>query len=370
MLKRNFRKLFILFGVIIFIFTFAGCEQTDKDSLDNKDVPQLNNDQPSDAPVDDTPLDQTDDTQNKDDQQDQDEEIIIEWKEQFVDNFSHLHDSDEYLPLDLYIQGAYSYVPSIKITVKDGNVYINDGLYQQATFSEPPVIVYSQGIQSGARNEDEYNGNQEISGTLQKIQESTQYYFLTCGSNPVGINKIIVCRVDNTFYFLIHDTNGEQIIRIFSAILEEEDWKDQVEEKWEKTFSKNFSGGKTSFTAEPYMHAGALNWVYSLEITVEDAKIYINDILYEQVRSYETPVIKYDKMRFVNFDDSDRPNSEQLLLRILRRIKESKFCYVLETAENAEIGKKIAVYKIDGVFYFVNFSEDGNVLRIHRAIVE
>ena len=118
------------------------------------------------------------------------------------------------------------------------------------------------------------------------------------------------------------------------------------------------------FLADFYIQ-DVLSWVYSLKIMKEDDKIYINDVLYEYAPSAEPPVVLYTPFFFAQAADN------QELSEVLNKIQESKSCYILKTDENHNFGKKIAIYQIDGAYYFLRFYDDnGYVMRIHRAIIQ
>ena len=125
-----------------------------------------------------------------------------------------------------------------------------------------------------------------------------------------------------------------------------------------------------SFYAEHYIQSPPLSWVYSPEIRVDDGQIYIHDFLYEQVSSSAPPAVVYSEGFLNNAAFYDSQNGNQEISDTLQRIKESEFCYVLKTDEVCNTGKEIFVYEIDNAFYFVRFFESGEVMRIHRAIIE
>ena len=227
MLKWNFIRLFILFGVIIFIFSFVGCGRGNEASLNNNDEPKTEGDKLNSGYIDDTPLNNTNDAQDDGDQQSQPDGETDEWKQLFAENFE----------------------------------------------------------------------------------------------------------------------------------------------------------GKVSFTADHYMQNPALSWSYSLEVTVDNESIFINDILYKQSPSFDPPAFSYGTMAIIDQDilrqlsESQNPDQmyeelEKEASAILKKLEESKSCYILETDTDTKLGKKIVVYKVDDAFYFVNFYESGHVLRIHRAVVE
>ena len=49
----------------------------------------------------------------------------------------------------------------------------------------------------------------------------------------------------------------------------------------------------------------------------------------------------------------------------MQKIQNSETCYMLETESTTAKAKKIAVYIVDGKYYFVNFSSSNELIRIH-----
>ncbi len=128
------------------------------------------------------------------------------------------------------------------------------------------------------------------------------------------------------------------------------------------TPSKN---GIISFQAEPYIQDPALSWEYSLDIKLEDDKIYINDILYEESSSVP-PVVLYSDgfLAHANYIDE---TTDLTTANTLTQIKNCESCYLLETKQDSKAGQQIFVYKINNALYFIRFFDNGEVMRIHSA---
>ena len=121
--------------------------------------------------------------------------------------------------------------------------------------------------------------------------------------------------------------------------------------------------GVISFSAEPYINHG-ISWEYSLDIKIEDGKIYMHNILYDGSTS-PSPVIEYGEGFLADAAFTDKINQNQEMSNTLEKIKKSETCYLLETKQHSPVGEKICVYEIDDVFYFVRFYDNGKVMRIH-----
>ncbi len=123
-----------------------------------------------------------------------------------------------------------------------------------------------------------------------------------------------------------------------------------------------------SLRAEPYI-TSVISWDYSLDIKIEDGKIYINDTLYKKSSSVP-PVILYSDALLHYANHADKINNNQKMVNTLTKIKNSTPCYLLETDQVCKTGQKLSVYEIDGTYYFVRFFDNGEVMRIHYATVE
>ena len=123
--------------------------------------------------------------------------------------------------------------------------------------------------------------------------------------------------------------------------------------------------GVISFSAAPYTQLSALSWEYSLDIKIENGKIYIHDILYDGSTSV-SPVIEYEEGALTLAHHTNEATGTDIA-NTLTKIKNSKTCFLLETKQHSPVGEKICVYEIDDVFYFVRFYDNGKVMRIHYA---
>ena len=123
--------------------------------------------------------------------------------------------------------------------------------------------------------------------------------------------------------------------------------------------------GHVNFIAEPYIQAPALSWEYSLDVKIEDGKIYINGVLYEESSS-TPPGVLYSDGFLSHADYTDKINNTEIT-STLTKIKDCESCYLLETGQDSKAGQKISVYEIDNFLYFVRFFDNGEVMRIHYA---
>ena len=105
-----------------------------------------------------------------------------------------------------------------------------------------------------------------------------------------------------------------------------------------------------------------LSWSYSINVSVDNGNIYLDGVLYKESYKQSHGVLVDEAL----IADAKTKGREE----ILNKIRDADFCYELTTDEETNLGQRIAVYKIDRTYYFVNFYENGNVLRIHAAEVK
>ena len=117
------------------------------------------------------------------------------------------------------------------------------------------------------------------------------------------------------------------------------------------------------FRADTYAQHVAMSWWYSIDVKVENGHIYLDDILYDRVSYVE-------KYEFLENDHlfSD-VYSEEEISETLEKIRNQKGCYVLEAKINDTTDMTYVVYDIEGTYYFLSFSDNGEVRRIHVADV-
>lgn len=124
--------------------------------------------------------------------------------------------------------------------------------------------------------------------------------------------------------------------------------------------------GKTQLTAEMFIQSVAISSMYSLDIEVVGDKIRINNTLYKKAGRVTDPEITYEHTLFSWAEHQD-PSGH--IVEVLEKIQNSESCYVLEAENYASTGMRVAIYEIDGMYYFAT-SLDGIVLKIHAAPIE
>lgn len=148
--------------------------------------------------------------------------------------------------------------------------------------------------------------------------------------------------------------------------------------KWINTASQNGTlpkivieiGGYTDigsntieFCAEPIFENGAISWWYSIDVKIDNEKIYLNEILYNQVSYVEDVKLDWGTPMSGN-------NKQEEMMEAIGKINSQKGCYILETASESKLGKKIAMYVIGDTYYFIRFFDNGQVMRVHSGTAQ
>ncbi len=109
-----------------------------------------------------------------------------------------------------------------------------------------------------------------------------------------------------------------------------------------------------------YYQNMAMSAEFSLEVVFENEDIYISGNLCTDVSYVESLEIAYDEKSVVYYAsrfDSEMPET-------LEKINNNKGFCLLKT-ETEEYTHRYAVCCIDDIYYFLSFSEQGNLARIH-----
>ncbi len=121
--------------------------------------------------------------------------------------------------------------------------------------------------------------------------------------------------------------------------------------------------GEKELRADPYLQRGYLSWAYSLDIKIENGKISLCGITYDKISYVKGLSLSYDTSLLWGAREEEKKET-------LEKIKNQEGFYMLETSGNSSFGKRIAVYYIDGSYYFSSLYENNDVMRIHSAIIE
>ena len=239
----------------------------------------------------------------------------------------------------------------------NGEIYLNGTLYENTGVFKTPNIVYDSSIISRSFMDD------ALYELLVKIRNAESCYVLQAqGNNKYG-NIFSIYYIDGIYYFLneydgkvrtiwCEKTNSEtppEVTPPVNTFVPAPDGEDP------------FGNVQTSFTAKTFAQETFMSAWFSLEVEIDNDKIYLGKTLYKCVGIIENPTITYSQYLLEDLEDDE--NAEEKL-EILEKIKNSKTCYLLKT-DNEEL-ISYSLYYIDGTYYFLN-SISGKPSRIHYA---
>lgn len=117
------------------------------------------------------------------------------------------------------------------------------------------------------------------------------------------------------------------------------------------------------FCADPFLQHVTLSWMYSINVKMENGKIHLNEILYDQVSYVDNFDLDFSHL-------APGPYVNANITEALDKINSQKGCYILETQSESKYGQKIAMYVIGDTYYFIRFFDNGTVMRIHSGTVQ
>ena len=120
--------------------------------------------------------------------------------------------------------------------------------------------------------------------------------------------------------------------------------------------------GAIEFTVAPFAQLVDLSAMFSIDFKLVENCIYINDVLYDSINVISSPKISYNDTLLTNASAS---TTKDEVATVMQKMLNSEACYILETESSTAKAKKIAVYIIDGEYYFVSFSDSNELIRIH-----
>lgn len=239
----------------------------------------------------------------------------------------------------------------------NGEIYMNGALYENIGVFKTPNIVYDRAIIYQSFMDD------ALAELLVKIRNAESRYVLqTQDDNRYG-KTFSIYYIDGMYCFL-NEYNG-RVTALWCEIANSETPPDVTPPV--NTFvpapdgEDPFGNVQTSFTAKTFVQEPFMSAWFSLEVEIDNDKIYLGKTLYECVGIIENPTITYSQYLLEDLGDDE--NAEEKL-EILEKIKNSKTCYLLKT-DNEEL-ISYSLYYIDGTYYFLN-SISGKPSRIHYA---
>ncbi len=146
----------------------------------------------------------------------------------------------------------------------------------------------------------------------------------------------------------------------------ETDGKEAFIDQLKRDFATSENDEAIEFTADPFAQLADLSAMFSIDVSLRENRVYLNGTLYDSIKLITSPEISYDERLLIGTNPSIT-NDE--VATVMQKIQSSESCYVLETESATPHAKaqKIAVYIIDGKYYFVSYSnyDNNELIRIH-----
>ena len=117
--------------------------------------------------------------------------------------------------------------------------------------------------------------------------------------------------------------------------------------------------------ADLYFDAPYISMAYELTIEIVDNCFFINGIAYDEIVYVKNHNVVYDEVLIWYASNYYLTEYE-----ILQRIQNEEGCYILTPEIRNSYGFLIAIYEIDGAYYFLASYEQDIVLRIHKLIID
>ena len=158
------------------------------------------------------------------------------------------------------------------------------------------------------------------------------------------------------------------VLTLFSGCVPTQNDNMSDKQRFIKQMKQSFGNDNSiEITAAPFAQYAPLSAVFSLDVEIFEDNIYVGGDLYDKVEYVRNPEIAIS-----DFDSANKDVTDEECLEIIEKIKNGKSCYILETESAKVESKKIAVYVIDDVYYFLSFMQNSEeqVARIHCVNVK
>lgn len=124
----------------------------------------------------------------------------------------------------------------------------------------------------------------------------------------------------------------------------------------------NVEDGEIKMTLDLFAQDRNISSAFSLDVKISNGEITIIRDVYDSVKKVDDYQAMFDEHAF---ESANKTVPEEKVSEIKDKIKNNGSCYLLE-CESGDDLPIIAVYKIDGAYYFLTiYPDDGHVMRIH-----
>lgn len=117
--------------------------------------------------------------------------------------------------------------------------------------------------------------------------------------------------------------------------------------------------GTIKFSATTYIQDISLSAMFPMDVIVDNGKININGVIYDDIRkAHHLDILYSNGLLSAANSDPNRVN----IVQTLEMINDIDSCFILKSTNDS---LSIAVYYVDSVCYLLSMSESGEVVRIH-----
>lgn len=250
--------------------------------------------------------------------------------------------------------------PSIPVKVENEQVYLRSILYNKIQYTNTLDFVYDDGLLLWAVCLD-------ATELLENIQKQKAWFvFETDETEDVISQKIAVCHINDTYYFLEFYQESNIICRMCVADISDGDHTgEEIPDDQELTLQDLLSdwanllqadgNANLEFAADFCIERPGLESTAEiLPIRVENEQVYFGSILYNKIQYANTIDLVYTDTMLLLAEKLD-------LGEVFANIHKKSGWFVFETEETQYvIAPKIAVCRINDTYYFLEFFQKNN----------
>lgn len=268
------------------------------------------------------------------------------------------------------ISGSLSSDHWMDLQVKDGQIYAHGLLYDQMWYVENYDADFQSLLTDVERQFVSHPGGDTFyftcADTLRELQAQKGCYVLANERYSMA-----VYRLDDKYYF-VEPMDGEVywILRFDSQPTEE---KRRAVESIEQVFpfAAESNGGSRELCAEAYVWDEYVKNLSALDIKIEHDRVFLNGIPYDTI-TYVENFRHFFRSSLLEFAYAEDETFDTLVT-----LEMQNGCYLLENQNGDTLfdlwlqktGEAVAVYNVNGVYYFVNFVErypSREVVLVHK----
>ncbi len=146
---------------------------------------------------------------------------------------------------------------------------------------------------------------------------------------------------------------------VISCIVACQPQEQDLVKRFEETMANE--DGNVAFSANEIIGHVSLSAQFSLDVSVRNGVVYVNNDAYDKITYIEDFTLEYEKALYSgvgNFNSSDET---------LEKIANHKGVYMLEATSEDAKEVKYVVCEIEKSFYFLSLSSNNELYRVHLA---